>query len=107
MPETTMHGPDASGDEDRDVLLFSRTGIDNPMGKLGDPIKTDVDFDTGAAFRKMTNEAGTTTAGLLRDFIYLQVHGKTFSDMVNDAAKVKRDRFFGTGRDWSVLGVPQ
>jgi len=107
MPETTMHGADARSDEDSDMLLFSRTGIDNPMGKLGDPIKTDVDFDTGAAFRKMTHEAGTTPSGLLRDFIYLQIHGKTFSDMVNDAAKVKRDRFFGTGRDGYPMGSPQ
>lgn len=107
MPETTIHGADARSDEDSDMLLFSRTGIDNPMGKLGDPIKTDVDFDTGAAFRKMTYEAGTSPAGLLRDFIYLQIHGKTFSDMVNDAAKVKRDRFFGTARDGYPMGSPQ
>lgn len=107
MPETNMPGAHPDADEHGDVLLFSRTGIDNPMGKLGDPIKTDVDFDTGAAFRKMTHEAHTTPSGLLRDFIYLQVHGKTFSDMVNDAAKVKRDRFFGPGRNGIPMGSPQ
>lgn len=107
MPETTMHGPHAGRDEDRDVLLFSRTGLDNPMGKLGDPIKTDVDFDTGAAFRKMAHEAGTTAASLLRDFIYLQVHHRTFHDIVHDAAKVKRDRFFGTGPNGTAMGSPQ
>lgn len=75
---------------------FSRSVLDAPLGKLMDEQKTKVDFDTGAAFRKIVHDAGTDTAGALRDYIYFVVHRKTFTDMQIDEAKAKRERLFCT-----------
>lgn len=76
---------------------FSRTGMVAPMGTLLDELKTRVDSDTALLFRKKVHEAGTDTAGALRDWIYLVVHGKTFTDIRLDQEKVKRDALFGKG----------
>jgi len=76
---------------------FSRTGMVAPMGTLIDPLKTFVDIDTGAEFRKIAHSVGTDTSGLLRDLVYQTVHRKTYSDICLDAAKSKRDLIFGTG----------
>jgi hypothetical protein len=76
---------------------FSRTGMVAPMGTLIDELKTKVDPDTAADFRKLVNEAGTDVAGALRDWVYLKVHGKTFTDILLAEKKVKRDVLFGTG----------
>ena len=75
----------------------SRTGMVAPMGTLIDEVKTKVDPDTAAAFRKLVHEAGTDVAGAMRDWIYLKVHGETYTDICLREAKVKRDRLFGTG----------
>jgi hypothetical protein len=82
---------------DDDSVPFSRNGLDNPMGKLLDELKTKVDPDTALMFRKAVHEAGTDAAGALRDWVYLVAHGKTFTDICLDAAKVKRTKLFGTG----------
>lgn len=89
-----------------DDVMFARNGLDNPLGKLGKSFKTDVDFDTGAAFEKRCHEAGTNPAAMLRDHIYELMHGKTFIDICHDAAKVKRSMFFGKRPNGSVLGDP-
>ena len=75
----------------------SRTGMVSPMGTLLDELKTKVDPDTGMEFRKLANAAGLDVSGALRDFIYKKVHGKTYTDMVLESAKVKRDFLFETG----------
>ena len=82
--------------EDSD-LFFSRNGLDNPMGKLLDELKTKVDPDTALKFRKVVHEAGTDAAGALRDWVYLIAHGKTFTDICLEAAQVKRSKLFSTG----------
>lgn len=87
---------------DADDAAFARAALDNPMGKLLDELKTKVDPETGLAFRRIAHDMGTDTAGLLRDFVYNVSHGKTFTDMQIDAAKVKREQLFGTGS----LGAP-
>lgn len=84
-------------DDDNDESQCSRTGMVPPMGTLIDEVKTKVDPDTAAAFRKLVNEAGTDVAGALRDWIYLKVHGDTYTDICLREAKSKRDRLFGTG----------
>jgi hypothetical protein len=83
--------------QDEHQTAFSRTGMVAPMGTLVDPLKTFADIDTGAEFRKIANSIGTDTSGLLRDFVYKTVHGKTYTDICLDAAKSKRDLIFGTG----------
>lgn len=88
---------------DDDCIFFSRTGMDNPMGKLLDELKTKVDPDTALKFRKTVHEAGTDTAGALRDWVYLIAHGRTFTDICLDAAKVKRAKLFGTGPNEDLL----
>lgn len=77
---------------------FSRTGMVAPMGTLIDELKTKVDPETGAAFRRKVYDAGYKEyAGALRDWIYLVAHGKTYSDICVDASKNKREALFGTG----------
>jgi hypothetical protein len=87
-------------DDDFDSLpsvALSRSGVANPTGKLDQPMKTHVDIDTEAAFKRMCSEAGMTTSQAMRDWVFKRVHGKTFSEMQVDAEKVKRDRFFNEG----------
>ena len=85
-------------------LQMSRAGIACPMGKLFGELKTKVDCETDLAFRKLVNEAGTDVAGALRDWIYLKVHGKTFTDLMRDAEQVNRHKLFGTGPDGVLTG---
>lgn len=77
--------------------LFSRTGMTAPMGTLIDELKTKVDPDTAAMFRKKVHEAGMDSSSAVRDWVYLIVHGKTYTDICLEAAKVKRASLFGTG----------
>ena len=90
--------------QDDEDVLFSRNGLDAPLGKLCDPFKTDLDADTGAMFRKLCAELGTTTASFQRDLICNVVRGKTYTDICHDAAKAKRDRFFNPGANGSGMG---
>lgn len=83
-------------DFDDDALL-ARLGLASPMGLLDECLKTHVDLETAEVFRRKAREAGTDTSGALRDWIYQVVHGKTFTDIQVDAAKVKRQALFGTG----------
>jgi len=82
---------------DNPYEAFARTGSLAPMGTLIDELKTKVDPDTAAAFRKLVHDANMDTAGALRDWVYMLVHGKTFTQMQMDAVKVKRQALFGTG----------
>lgn len=90
---------------DPDSDLFSRNGLDNPMGKLLDELKTKVDPDTALKFRKVVHEAGTDAAGALRDWVYLIAHGKTFTDICLEAAQVKRAKLFRTGPNGVMTGA--
>lgn len=87
----------APDDSDDEQLFDSRTGILSPTGTLTDELKTKVDDETGLAFRRLVREADMDVAGALRDFVYLKIHGKTWTDMRLDVSKVKRDKLFGIG----------
>lgn len=80
-----------------DDCALSRTGMVGPMGTLIDELKTKVDPDTAAAFRRKVNECNTDPSGAIRDWVYLVVHGKTYTDILLDASKGKRDALFGKG----------
>lgn len=75
----------------------SRNGMVSPMGTLIDELKTKVDPDTAAQFRRLVNDAGMDSSGALRDWVYMLVHGKTYTEICLDASKVKREALFGTG----------
>lgn len=90
---------------DPNAVAFSRASLGAPMGKLLDELKTKVDPDTSLAFRRMAHDAGTDTAGALRDYVYKVVHGKTFTDMQIEEAKAKRDRLFCTGSNEGLIGT--
>lgn len=90
---------------DPDGDLFSRNGLDNPVGKLLDELKTKVDPETALKFRQIVHEAGTDAAGALRDWVYLIAHGKTFTDICLEAAQVKRRKLFSTGPNEAMKGV--
>lgn len=83
--------------DDEALCALARLGAISTMGHLDECLKTHVDLETAEKFRRKTREAGTDTSGALRDWIYQVVHGKTFTDMQIDAAKVKREALFGTG----------
>jgi hypothetical protein len=73
-----------------DELLFSRTGVQSPIGPLTEPVGTKVDIDTKEAFARIAVEAGTDTAGAIRNYICKVVHGKTFDDLVQEASQRRR-----------------
>lgn len=84
--------PDHREDEH---AVFSRTGMVAPMGTLIDPLKTFVDPDTAAAFRKKVAAADTDVSGALRDWVYLTVHGKTYRQICAEASESTRQALFG------------
>lgn len=81
----------------KDDVMLSRTGMISPLGTLTEEAKTKVDFDTLQAFRVLVREADMDVSGALRDWIYLKVHGKTFTAFCVHAAEIKSAKLFGTG----------
>lgn len=82
---------------DNDEVLFARNGMLSPLGTLTEEAKTKIDFETLQAFRTLVNDAGMDVSGALRDWIYLKVHGKTFTAFCVHAAEVKSQKLFGEG----------
>lgn len=76
---------------------FSRNGTISPLGTLTEDAKTKIDFDTMQAFRVLVREVDMDVSGALRDWIYLKVHGETYTAMVSHAAKIKAAALFGEG----------
>lgn len=56
------------------------------LGKATQELKTKVDEQTEYRWLRLCAEKNTTTAALLRDFVFLAVHGKTHSVMVAEQA---------------------
>lgn len=52
------------------------------LGKATQELKTKVDEQTEYQWLRFCAQRNTTTAELLRDFVFLAVHGKTHSRMV-------------------------
>lgn len=67
--------------DDINVSAFARGGITSPLGKFDEELKTHVDDTTANAFRKRASELEQTPSELLRDLIYLQVHGEILVEM--------------------------
>lgn len=79
-----------------DDIREARPGVSSSTGKLDQKLSTTVDIDTEAAFKRKCAFAGTNISEAMRDWVFLQVHGRTFSEMQAESAKVRRDAFFGT-----------
>lgn len=60
---------------------FAR-GIAGPLGKLTCDAKTKIDEITQELWLQKCAASGQDTAGVLRDCIYVFVHGKTYRQMV-------------------------
>lgn len=73
-----------------DDILLSRTGVHSPIGALVEPVATKVDADTKEAFARIAAQAGTDSAGALRNYICKVVHGKTFDELVLEASQRRR-----------------
>lgn len=80
-----------------DDVMLSRTGMISPLGTLTEDAKTKIDFETLQQFRLLVNDAGMDVSGALRDWIYLKVHGKTFTAFCVHAAELKSAKLFSTG----------
>lgn len=63
-----------------DLMTARRMACD--LGKATQELKTKVDEQTEYQWLRLCAEKNTTTAELLRDFVFLAVHGKTHSVMV-------------------------
>lgn len=70
----------------KDQVMFSR-GIAGPLGKLICVAKTKIDETTFELFLQRCATQGTDVATMLRDCIYVLVHGKTCGQMI--AEKIK------------------
>jgi hypothetical protein len=88
-----------------DDMQRSRAGTVSPFGTLTEPAKTWVDFNTMQAFRAMVSEADMDVSSAIRDWIYLKVHGKTFTDFCVHASKVKAAKLFGPGPNEDRIGA--
>jgi hypothetical protein len=87
-----------------DQPLLSRTGTHSPIGTLIAEVKTKVDPDTEAAFRRICAEAGTDAAGALRNYVCKVVHGKTYDQMVVEASQRRRLALGLEGPDGGLIG---
>lgn len=74
-------GDDPSEVSEANDVSFSR-GIAGPLGKVDCPLATKVDQTTFELFRRDCALSQTDTATVLRDFVYMPVHGKTYRQMV-------------------------
>lgn len=74
---------DGDRTEEREAeAAFSRTGEEGPLGKYDSPhIKTMVDEKTYGAWLRLCASKDRTSSALLRDVIYLLVHGETPAEM--------------------------
>jgi hypothetical protein len=63
---------------------LARTGMSSPLGAYTEPVKTWLDEPTRDAWLRLCNEKNTTSSELLRDVMYLLVHGRTPSEMSSE-----------------------
>lgn len=59
-------------------------GMSSPLGQFTQPVKTLVDPITEDAWLRLCHSKEKTSSELLRDVVYLLVHGKTPSEMSSD-----------------------
>jgi len=60
----------------------SRAAMTSPFGKVEEPLKTLVDESTHIAFLRKAADLDQVPGELLRNLIYLYVHGETLPELV-------------------------
>lgn len=68
----------------------------NPHGKFLWELKTKVDEETYERFNEIAKKAGSNAASILRDYVFLVVHGETETDLVIREANLKREKMMCT-----------
>lgn len=71
--------PAARPDDD---VVFSRSAITSPWGKLTEDVKTHVDENTANLFMRKAARCDMLPGVLLREILYAYVHGHTYSELV-------------------------
>lgn len=69
-------------DQDFDEATASRGTSTSPLGKVESPLKTLVDEETHTAFLRKAANLEQIPGELLRNLVYLFVHGETISELV-------------------------
>ena len=91
---------------DDDVPMFAR-GIAGPLGKLSCDAKTKIDEITHGLWLQLCASRGQVTADMLRDCIYLLVHGKTYRQMVVEKINHDANCIDGLARLIGPFGAPE
>lgn len=89
-----------------DVPMFAR-GIAGPLGKLSCDAKTKIDEITHGLWLQLCASRGQVTADMLRDCIYLLVHGKTYRQMVVEKINHDANCIDGLARLIGPFGAPE
>lgn len=92
--------------QDDDVPMFAR-GIAGPLGKLSCDAKTKIDEITNGLWLQLCASRGLVTADMLRDCIYLLVHGKTYRQMVVEKINHDANCIDGLARLIGPFGAPE
>ena len=92
--------------QDDDVPMFAR-GIAGPLGKLNCDAKTKIDEITHGLWLQLCASRGQVTADMLRDCIYLLVHGKTYRQMVVEKINHDANCMDGLARLIGPFGAPE
>ena len=80
---------------DEFTAALEARGLSGPLGKFnGGRLRTDVDDETFNAWLRLCAEKDVKSAELLRDLVYLVVHGKTPAEMT---AEDRRELLQGKG----------
>lgn len=100
------HVQDELDVQDDDIPMFSR-GISSPLGKQDIPLKTKVDEVTHTLWLQRMRMLSTDTSTVFRNIVYLDVHGRTWSDMVLE--KMNHDAQCAKARAALIgpIGVPE
>ncbi|UBB15452.1 hypothetical protein [Comamonas odontotermitis] len=69
---------------DHDEIPMLARGIAGPLGKLTEEAKTKIDPVTQELWLQYCASIRTDTASLLRDFIYMTVHKRSYRQLVLD-----------------------
>ncbi len=91
---------------DESLPMFAR-GIGGPLGKLDWDAKTKIDEITHGLWLQLCASRRTVPAEMLRDCIYLLVHGKSYRQMVLEKVNHDANCIDGLARLIGPFGAPE
>ena len=91
---------------DEPAPMFAR-GIAGPLGKLTCDAKTKIDELTHDLWLQHCSQRGQDTAGVLRDCIYVLVHGKSYRQMVVEKINHDDKRIEALAQLIGPFGAPE